>query len=116
MKYYYTDPLKAAWMFREFGFIYEHLCDESLAVWTRISDFHSRQREFVVMPFCYDALKPQVGDVIICDHMGEVKEIYEIREDWCSFLQDGGGCNFAGIREIIRRKDVAFFAPEVDNG
>lgn len=112
-KYFYTDPLKAAWMFREFDFQYEHLADGNPAVWTRINDFHAK-REFVLLPHCVEILQPKIGDVGL-----DSRHPHPIGCRYYNYIWNTNA-EFAGSKlyfpnlpvKIIQRNGIAFFMPE----
>lgn len=119
MKMYYTDPLKASWMAREFGVkffdgglpdedgdFYEigvlGCLDEAMRLtWNKI---------YLTKPFVYthpDSMhifEPKVGDVVLTGD----NDYMEITYDVASFSARHG------FRTIIQRDNKAFFWPEVE--
>lgn len=94
MKYYYTDPLKAAWMWQEYSFkfmrknpfVASEAQKEALMMigreWTQyvdcennfdgffVADSHcgddieAAEDEYYIHPDCHEMLKPQIGDLM----------------------------------------------------
>lgn len=105
MKYYYTDPLKAAWMAQEHNLIVS-IKDNIVVSWqailrlaikTAANDYELR---YYVSPHCHEMLKPQEDD--LCCFGGD--EFY---------IFDGYGYSNV-ITEIIKRNGKAFFMPEIE--
>ena len=119
MRYFYTDPLKAAWMRKEFNF---QLLGNSTFEQYEPSDRWEVRLE------SYEQLKPQVGDLIIqrgniCqnDKIGTVTHITKDGQCACyaDYMNDAGAHEgsvvhmiFGKKAEIIQRNGKAFFMPE----
>lgn len=129
MKYYYTDPIKAAWMTQNFniGYININTWDDSYSIGAY--DFISNviipessmgfacapfegtltDKKFYIHPDCYEMLKPQVGDLLACD----------TKVWWAQFkeqLIDDERLKrpeYANYR-VIQRNGKAFFMPECE--
>lgn len=98
MKYYYTDPIKAAWMTQNFniGYININTWDDSYSIGAY--DFISNviipessmgfacapfegtltDKKFYIHPDCYEMFKPQVGDFIKETRSGVFSEVWNV--------------------------------------
>ena len=132
-KYYYTDPLKAAYMAREFGIkIYQpedaEYQEAKLSLSELLNEAANQESGFVpvyappycVHPDCLEMLKPQVGDLIeYSPHKteyiaGHDRIHHEASMDGFISLVDFN--NYWGdeqLAPIIQRNGNAFFTPEI---
>ena len=112
MKKFYTDPLQAAYMAREFGVEVHGITGKRQYPisnkWEEVINF--RCGKMYIRSAYHYIFQPQVGDIIICDHRGEPQWIVEIKADFCKF-EAGGGCSLSGVRSIIQRDNKPFFTP-----
>lgn len=127
MKYFYTDPLKAAWMCREFNI----RCDSCGIHGYRAADIayffgmnvsydsaivEERDRYYIDTEF-YGIFKPQVGDDVKVEVLfGKENEkigtsLTTIRTSLEDYL---AGLTLKSIK-ILQRDGKAFFVPEVEN-
>jgi hypothetical protein len=109
-RFFYTDPLAAAWMAKQFGMCFYPDPDGDTF---SAHEFHLSEKGFYgdwnmdailyIHPDSLHLLDPKVGDLA-----------------WWS-MKDGGGClceatpmliTQGGVRSIIQRKGVAFMWPE----
>ncbi len=105
MKYYYTDPLKAAWMVKEHRLSMEEaiIIDIMIVFGEGGLDYLSENdNKYYVDVACYDLLEPQVGDLCY-DGYGD----YFIVRDNDHDIKDA--------TLIIQRDGSAFFTPEVED-
>ncbi len=121
-KYYYTDPLKAAWQIKNHAFklesivsweaIFEVACDCQGGGGFRNEWFDDK---YYIHPNCHELLKPQVDDIIEFDGFvyGLVNSVnadeIAIQCDDIFYVRDIEECT------IIQRNEKAFFMPEVKN-
>lgn len=122
-KLYYTDPLQAAWMAREFGVKFENEDDAAMFVieggdeYATLSQMQQTitSKKYYIHPDSYHIFEPQEGDVveynIICD-----KYPLEKRASHClvtkTMMQTLGAIWV--LEEIIQRNNTAFFMPLVE--
>lgn len=127
-KYYYTDPLKAAWMSQAFDAKYlvariavrggddaivaVHL---PLSISELLSNIDNKKDDnYLLHPDCHEMLKPQVGDLLkighetwaVCHILNGKRYIYSDYGD----IEDEAQIN---AYPIIQRNGNAFFMPEV---
>lgn len=132
-KLYYTDPLKAAWMAREFGVELQEITPASIK---NIIDFElinpNETGQWYIHPDSYSIFQPKVGDLYrdcdgwyftileevdyeaLPDHVSSHFILIEMIMDTC----DVGSPEFQWFLEncqIVERDDRAFFMPEVEN-
>jgi len=121
MRYYYTDPVAAAWMAKHFGmqFIFGDLKYPELAILRRVQ----RREEMTVYihPDSEYLLQPQDGDIVI-ECYGDLTKGYPLQiigkcvgisEYACRFGDETiyeKGDDF----KIIQRNGKPFFWPEVE--
>ncbi len=128
-KYFYTDPLKAAWMGQEFGFNFYQLCEarNNPKIGNNLLRYEVSNREikyYIIQLDSHNLLKPQVGDVFldvrdakppfaahVCDGLLNVKD--EGLKISYNDINSGGFVPVAYV-EIIQRNGKAFFAPEIE--
>ena len=115
-KLFYTDPLKVAWMEKEFGLKWFRRGEEY---------FEGRQEDMCVHPDSYGLFEPKVDDVLEHSYMDFLSE--EIRRqvgiacvDACrdvDVYEQGielqSCCSLENVK-IIQRDNKAFFSPEVE--
>lgn len=119
-QYFYTDPLKAAWMAREFDFIFQY------------SSYSAQNREFLMCgvkveipwdgkiyidPDCHALLEPQVGDDLQLPDYDQVLRVASEGEDINVFYRTklsllAAEISHYGEPKIIQRGGIAFFTPE----
>lgn len=124
-KYYYTDPVAAAYMMREFGIkLYvwvgegararAYVCDNPTAIITLAEDGtfrlpYAREKAYVC-PESEHLFNAQMGDAVLCyqedDNLGKVHS-YEI---FCSKEAQ----KHLHVVEIVKRQGRAFFMPNQD--
>ncbi len=123
VKYYYDDPLQAAYMLREFNFkigCYDiddlnYFEEDSL---NSLSDgIGNNQIEsdidsaYIIHPDCYELLKPKEGD--LGKDSGNPLYYYLFWEGvWRSL--NGIKLEDNGTIEIIQRNNKAFFTPKIE--
>lgn len=136
MRYFYTDPLAAAWMAKHFGMkfyikIYGALQKDFNDKYSEISDWENIMEEplngwgdytYIVHPDSLHLLEPQVGDLVkhgddfpvIVQSNEDYNEVYsrnmESTVHYCA-LEDFEGDKY----EIIQRNGISFMWPEVEN-
>jgi len=110
MRYFYTDPLAAAWMAKHFGMRFLHYDTENecdiLALFAA-GIFRFQVIKLTLHPDSQPLLEPRVGDVAQTDGaMNRIKDIVlvELRD----YLKANGGYR------IIQRDGKAFHWPEVE--
>lgn len=99
MKYFYTDPLEAAYMAKHFGVKF-HDYDWSFDLIECLEGI-THDRNYVIHPDIYHILEPQVGDLLLWS--GHYHVAYT--EDEAKKFKYG---------KIIQRNGKAFFWPEMD--
>lgn len=125
MRYYYDDPLKAAYMMREFGFDYEG-SEGSLEIYAEF--YPSGEIAYLKYRFephghvdiksnFYELLKPRVGDIII-DNDGQPRKLIKVLDSklyWYAGLDDQDyDCCYATDATIIQRDNKIWFAPKIE--
>ncbi len=95
-RYYYTDPLKVAWMKQEFS------CDFDCITFNK----------FYIHPDSLHLFKPLVGDVVVEPEKTIAATYAPKAYHWQSF----NDWESRQPATIIQRDGKAFFWPEVDNG
>lgn len=135
-RYFYTDPLKAAWMLRE-----HNICYGYSSRWNLDGDpldsnkvdnykffldnFFSRKTRFYIHSASYDALKPQVGDLVkwTINHGNHDKEVIvkEVMQEgqldikWINHLFEDKSLSTTYLPHIIQRNGKAWFTPEEED-
>ncbi len=139
MKYFYTDPLKAAWQVQNHEFkTYIELPFGSKGSWEKRQHHHANEvleeclvshvfsdsfwsnidlnssDKIYIHPDCHELLKPQVGDL--------VQEVGSTLTGYLDGFKSGGRFIIEGHTnktviniKIIQRKGLPFFMPEVEN-
>lgn len=135
MRYYYSDPLAAAWMSDKFLMRFEWDC-RTLGKQSQGSAYevpfcydvisvdrmNSRPEKYYIHPDSLHLLEPQAGDVAT-DTSNPALEVIEIDKG-----QYGGACQYSGkielknakhrkeigLLKIIQRNGKAFMWPEVE--
>ncbi len=113
MKYFYTDPLKAAWMAREFNIKFQFSVNtiNGEEFWDFAEGFNyagmplTEAQKFDVKYYIQDPyiIRPQIGDITL-DELGD-----SYKWDLVTTLSKLSG------EEIIKRNGKTFFMPEVEN-
>ncbi len=124
MRYYYTDPLAAAYMTREFGVKFENM-EGSIKIDAEFYDTGEiSYTEYGLDPYgylyidsdCYELVKPQVGDLIKSRDAKFAWKVEDITDN--DIYGMVGLVTFHGKKnqefEIIQRNDKAFFMPEAE--
>lgn len=145
MRYYYTDPLAAAWMAKHFGMRFlsdrsndnapddasDHEADtayEADCGWGK-----AKERKYYIHPDSLHQLEPQVEDLVLLSNIniddsteGDIKQekidwtrVFLIeRRDKGSFLNitENNRLWDGYFKSIIQRNVTPFHWPEVDNG
>jgi hypothetical protein len=129
MKYYYTDPLAAAWMADKFGMKFEH--DFDFAAMIIQYDLMRRNgkevRNIYIHPESLYLLRPQEGDVIDSP-IGIVKikprehQMTMVRSDMTmtqntryTDIETANAMNSKWGIKIIQRAAAPFMWPEIEN-
>lgn len=119
MKYYYTDPLAAAYMAREFGVtIYNPSLNSTIGLHKLVRDVYPQGiggKKYNIHSKSIDIFKPMVGDLI--------KAVYKLDcgngdftyEDLVEIVPFGERFQYLDNIEIIQRNNKQFFMPEVEN-
>lgn len=117
-RYYYTDPLKAAWMAREFGVDYE------CGIWRNFDDWP--KGNIYISNDSLPIFEPKVGDM---DKSGRILKkvcLEEIYDNWTSDYDQSLGVVYyrddegddrdmpLSVVKIIQRDNKPFFIPEVE--
>lgn len=112
-KMYYTDPLKSAWMVREFGVQYgqKNMAGDIVYIYRKIGNQEYKASQHILESNMYyihpDSLhifEPKVGDIVFTGD----NDYMEITYDVAMFRERHG------ISKIIQRDNRAFFTPEVE--
>ncbi len=107
-KYFYTDPLKAAWMAREYGMEFISSCTGDNIDWANdfceVSPQGWNCSKFYIHPDSLHILGPKVDDIM----WWTCGDGLALAQATSLLIQQDGG------REIIQRNGKAFFAPEVE--
>lgn len=128
MRYFYTDPLAAAWMAKHFGMQYVSPINATFD-WSKANSYSSRNGNWmipgdrlIIHPASLKLLEPMVGDIGINDdgRTGSYRAAYERRSDKIEMMPEisvpaGFYERLAAIGEarIIQRNGIAFMWPEV---
>lgn len=100
MKYYYKDPLAAAWMAKHHGIKFDN--GDSLKSACEVAEMDENPIPFIIHPDSLHLLEPQKGDLCSFDFRGDEFYIYD-------------GYEFGNlIKKIIQRNGIAFHWPEVE--
>jgi hypothetical protein len=131
-KLYYTDPLQAAYMSREFGVKWKERDGRILADDNNYNTVIFHHGRYSVHPDSYHVFEPQVGDIIKHNEMGnlntgtieqikrETNEDYDEKEEWervdifMSWDVKNDYTLDVEIEQIIQRDGKPFFNPEVE--
>lgn len=114
MKYFYTDPLKAVYMAREFN-VGTYLAGqedcllpcgqlETLALIVLEKYDHLPKWKYFIHPDCHEMLKPQVGDLL--------KTVYAHHDEYWMYREERQLLTRYNKAEIIQRNGKVFFSPE----
>lgn len=136
MRYYYTDPLAAAWMAKQFGMKFTDAAGEPVSIqesyfrgtksgaaWEAwINDESSTPyvalSQAYIHPDSLHLLEPQVGDVVAVKNVVGKGMSVGVVEDGCKTMtldgEEGAGWNYSGDDPIIQRNGTAFHWPEVE--
>lgn len=120
MRYYYTDPLAAAWMAKYFGMKFTHgqgfeiylSPHESWSGWYYTQSgirVHRHPNETLyIHPDSVKLMEPQVGDILsVRSVLGKDKKPYY-------FYEYKGLASLPDIWKIIQHNGIAFMWPEVE--
>ncbi|GEM_PF-4272045 len=119
MRYFYTDPLAAAWMAKHFGMKFKMQCAEAELSCTLLSPLHNHDDGegllYYIQPESLHILEQQKDD--LCIGLDEpviyVQPISELTEEEKQQRKAPKTTVFIG--EIIQRGGVAFMWPEIEN-
>lgn len=130
MKYFYTDPLKAAWMKKEHNIkiassnsINLHIQCGVFTLTMAGEKYHGYQMPLTplyVPQDCHHIFEPQVGDLASVEAAhergGKVYTGYIRNVTGMSIMVNGRLVDKSYVTkvEIIQRNGIAFFAPEVE--
>lgn len=122
-RYYYTDPLAAAWMARHFGMRYESPVrtssnpqwDNAMFYVNRNGNWHNV--EYYIHPDSLHLLEPKEGDLLECNNTNKL--LYgiclafdKLAESVC-VESDSGHWSIGDSRvKIIQRNNIPFMWPE----
>lgn len=116
MKYFYTDPLKAAWMTKHFGIKCKHPSGGICTLNFFGYEFTSEDIiKYYIHPDCHAMLEPQVGDMI--SHIGMRGWRIDSMDD-TNFYHLPMGTELPSLTlkadkpNIIQRNGKAWFTPE----
>lgn len=124
---YYTDPLKAAWMAREFGVKYHDTLISPVEL--TVPDLMDEIRDNLVdgtafdnlyiHPDSYSVFEPQEGDVVTVSNLvATIGSISDKTTIWGKMVSGKGvRASFydSAIDNTIQRNNKAFFMPEVED-
>lgn len=99
MKYFYTDPLAAAWMAKHFGMEYD-FSEHKFYGWT--TEHQLPLEKYYIHPDSLHLLKLQIGDLVQQD---SEYSFFVISEEDAKKLE---------IYEIIQRNGIPFMWPETE--
>lgn len=129
MKYFYTDPLAAAWQSKYFGMVFTDQDDAIIDCWmiglhidthavsTRLTA--KKDRKYYIHPDSLKLLEPRVGDMIT--HLGLRSWRIDSMDDCAYFHPNmpnesiGRFTLKADKPEIIQRNGIAFMWPESES-
>lgn len=106
-KLYYTDPLKAAWMAREFGVKFEQDNFSQGRDWLCGSTLYHGDAPYFIHPDSLSIFEPMEGDLVYC-HPTDVYEIWRDEKFEPTVVHK----SFADLGDIVTRNGKAFFMPE----
>ncbi len=118
MKYFYTDPLAAAWMAKHFGMLFTPYHDDPPLAWEPSEDWPYRDRYYIYSD-SLRLLEPDVGDIVFESAHGTVYP-YEVTIE--GFSQMGyfskkplkyNGAYYVNGK-IIQRNDIPFMCPQCE--
>lgn len=114
MKYFYTDPLAAAWMAKHFGMKFEN--GDNFKSACEVAGATLDTMPFVIQRRSVRLLEPQQGDWIKADELtgGIVSDVSKENKEAVVYFD--GYCivpRFDEI-EIVQRNDIAFMWPQKD--
>ncbi len=111
MKYFYNDPLAAAWMMKHFGMQFvniENYADKEIRE-DQIVLTH-REQPLYIHTDSLHLLEPQVGDIGFDD----ANVCFDRNQfGWTSLIEEGFE-EPKGIIKISRRNNIAFMWPETE--
>lgn len=108
MRYFYTDPLAAAWMAKNFGMKFNGGTEFDEPY--RHSEIDEVTSKFYIHPDSVKLLEQRVGDLVWLD-MGE-----SCMPSIGSLIEDEEGRKLCLDCPILQREGKAFIWPEVENG
>lgn len=123
MRYYYDDPIKAAWQLRQHGVkctVYGSIVGDGtyrestkpIPLWAlgrAIENNQFSEYRFYISPETEESLLPRVGDLVEL-RLKDKPIIYHTVES----LSDAAGLGRSRIWRIIQRDNGVWFAPEVE--
>lgn len=123
MRYYYTDPLAAAWMANHFGMKFTIGTDDETLEWKHFANFpcHMPNWALYIHSDSLHLLEPQAEDVCEGLYTGEGRESHLTFTYWDTVenikmgnLQAILPKRQVRIGKIIQRNGIPFMWPEVD--
>lgn len=119
MKYYYTDPLAAAWMAKHFDFVYEEtfVLDIEIARGKAIDERECWfQGRATIQHQCLHLLEPQQGDLAVYGYDNQYAGYFINGKEPC--ISQAGDREIDNIDvkyvRVLERKGIAFMWPEVE--
>lgn len=120
MKYYYDDPLEAAWMVREFNFSYGRKIEGKINYYfldeNDCLEFYCTDTKFYLAPDFYPLLLPQVGD-LVKSKSGKTADTIVGNIDGIPKMTSIDTIEEMLINEdeiIVQRQGKAWFTPKVE--
>ena len=110
-RYYYTDPLAAAWMAQKFGMRFLINGSEFTQEIAREPSNDWGMANLYIHPGSLALLEPQVDDLVTVN--GGQDAHIAFHQDFIDALK-ANYTRFAGPIRIIQRNDIAFMWPEVE--
>lgn len=104
-RYYYTDPLAAAWMAKYFQM--EFTADSPMHCWS--TEIRLPLDEYYIHPDSEHILEPQTGDLVALDLLGDTSAM--TLKLGSNFYMEAARSNKC---KIIQRNGKAFHWPEVE--
>jgi hypothetical protein len=128
-RYFYTDPLAAAWMAKHFGMEFHDEAGDAITIEVLLDDaIHGEQVRNHVHPDSLPLLQPQAGDVVrFGDDRGHAEPRLVVEADFSgspdddniavlsSFEPSWWNWNVVVQKSIIQRDGKAFMWPESED-
>lgn len=111
-KMYYTDPLKAAWMAREFGVKLQDVHGKTISELDSIQRYCNYGFTLYIHPDSYSIFEPVEGDK---DEDGWIFDWDTDDNGRVAWWSRGTEYVLPTYKQIARRNNTAFFMPEVEN-